>query len=155
MSKKKFKDTKVGTFLKLKAPNILAKVGDLLPDKGVIGIIKNLITKENPAVLSEFNSLQAGFEKEMEMLSIEYEKTISDRWSSDMASDSWLSKNARPMTLIFLLIVISVFATLDSIDNLAFQVSTTYIDLFKTLLVTVVVAYFGSRGMEKYKKIST
>jgi hypothetical protein len=77
---------------------------------------------------------------------------ISKRWNSDMTSDSWLSKNTRPMTLIFLTVSMVCLILLDSF-NITFEVDTAWVDLLKSLLITVYVAYFGSRGVEKFKSI--
>ena len=78
---------------------------------------------------------------------------VSKRWMSDMSSDSWLSKNTRPIALIFLTISMVIFMLMDSFDW-GFEVQSMWVDLLKSLLVTVYVAYFGSRGVEKYKTIS-
>ena len=144
---KKFKDTKVGSFL-IGDKGILKHLGDIVPDKGFLGVLKNLITKDN--TLSPFEK-----EKALELLKmdiIEMEQ-ISERWSSDMTSDSWLSKNTRPLTLLYLTFMTTLFVVLDSIDS-PFKVGSEWVELLKTLLVTVYVAYFGSRGFEKYKKIT-
>jgi len=77
---------------------------------------------------------------------------ISKRWDSDMKSDSWLSKNTRPLTLVFLTASMVFLIILDSL-NIDFGVKTEWIDLLKSLLITVYVAYFGSRGVEKFKAI--
>jgi hypothetical protein len=88
--KKKFRDTGLGKFLKQKAPKILDSVGDLLPDKGVLGIVKNLIAKDD--ILNPVD-------KETALALLEYDlvelQEVTKRWSSDMSSDSWLSKNVR------------------------------------------------------------
>ena len=78
---------------------------------------------------------------------------VSKRWEADMKSDSYLSKNTRPMTLIFLTVSLIVFIFLDGFD-MEWTVDTGWIDLLKSLLITVYVAYFGSRGAEKFKSIS-
>jgi hypothetical protein len=78
---------------------------------------------------------------------------VSKRWSSDMSSDSWLSKNTRPLTLIFLTISLVILIILES-ANMQFDVDNSWVDLLKSLLITVYVAYFGSRGAEKFKSIS-
>jgi hypothetical protein len=70
-----------------------------------------------------------------------------------MVSDSWLSKNTRPLTLIFLTVSMVLFVLLDSMID-SFIVETQWIELLKSLLITVYVAYFGSRGVEKFKTIS-
>ena len=69
-----------------------------------------------------------------------------------MKSDSWLSKNTRPLTLVFLTVSTVFLVLLDSLD-IEFGVSSEWIDLLKSLLITVYVAYFGSRGVEKFKAI--
>ena len=77
---------------------------------------------------------------------------VTKRWTSDMASDSWLSKNTRPLALIFLTVSMIFLILLDSL-NIDFGVSTEWIDLLKSLLITVYVSYFGSRGVEKFTSI--
>jgi len=77
---------------------------------------------------------------------------VSKRWTADMKSDSWLSKNTRPMTLIFLTISMVSLILLDSFE-IQFAVDGGWVDLLKSLLVTVYVAYFGSRGAEKFQSI--
>jgi len=82
------------------------------------------------------------------------EDQITKRWESDMTSDSWLSKNTRPMALIFLSFMTIAFIWVDSHQEISFTVEQEWIELLKQLLTTVYVAYFGSRGFEKYKSIS-
>ena len=146
--KKKFKDTKLGKFLSKAAPTVLDVAGDLLPDKGVLGIVKNLISKD-PDISPEDKEVAL---KLLEQDMVEMQE-VSKRWMSDMSSDSWLSKNTRPMALIFLTISMVIFMLMDSFDW-GFEVEVMWVDLLKSLLVTVYVAYFGSRGVEKYKTIS-
>lgn len=78
---------------------------------------------------------------------------ISKRWDSDMRSDSYLSKNVRPLSLIFLTVTTVILIYVDSFDA-GFEVATEWIDLLKSLLLGVYVAYFGSRGVEKFRAIS-
>ena len=148
MSNKKFKDTKVGKFLKEKAPGILDQVGDVLPDKGVLGIIKNLIDKDEKMLPQDKETAMALLNQE----TIEMQE-VTKRWTSDMNSDSWLSKNTRPLALIFLTIATTLMIIVDS-TGLNFEVKHSWVTLLETLLVTVYVAYFGSRGAEKFKSIS-
>jgi|TARA_R100001440_G_C2448385_1_gene107664 hypothetical protein len=150
MPKKQFKDTKVGQFLSKAAPGILGTVGDVLPDQGLLGIVKNLIQKEDPVVLPPENKEKALKLLEQDMVEMQ---EISKRWDSDMKSDSWLSKNTRPMTLIFLTVSMIFLIILDSFE-IDFSVDSGWVDLLKSLLITVYVAYFGSRGAEKFKSIS-
>ena len=76
---------------------------------------------------------------------------VSSRWASDMKSDSWLSKNTRPLTLIYLTIAMSLFVILDS--TVLLEIKDGWVSLLEALLITVYVAYFGSRGAEKITKI--
>jgi len=148
--KKKFKETKVGKFLSNTAPGILGVVGDVIPDAGVLGLVKNLIQKEDPAVLPPADKETAL--KLLEQDTVEMQE-ISKRWAADMQSDSWLSKNTRPLTLIFLTVSMVLLVLLDSFE-IQFDVDSGWVDLLKSLLITVYVAYFGSRGAEKFKSIS-
>ena len=83
--KKKFKDTKVGKFLSKAAPGILGTVGDVLPDSGVLGVVKNLISKDEALPPEDKEKAM----KLLEMDIIEMQE-VSKRWASDMQSDSWL-----------------------------------------------------------------
>ena len=143
--KKKFNETKIGAFLSSKAPKILNALGDVLPNQGTLGLVKNLISSDNKI---------KAVDKEQAMKLIEQDiaeiKEVSSRWRSDMKSDSWLSKNTRPLALIFL----TASAVLMMSLHLQFNVDEEWISLLKTLLVTVYVAYFGSRGAEKITKIN-
>ena len=145
---KKFKDTKVGIFLKQKAPAILDGIGNILPDQGGFGLVKNLITSDD-------NIEQEDKDKDTKLLELDIQemKDVSSRWRSDMKSDSWLSKNTRPLTLIYLTVASTILMIIDSFHTM-FDVDEAWVSLLKTLLVTVYVAYFGSRGAEKITKIN-
>ena len=147
MEKKKFSETKVGSFLSEKAPKVLEAIGSVLPDQGTLGIVKNIITSDDDI---------EPHDKEMALKLLEQDivelKEISSRWRADMKSDSWLSKNTRPLTLAFLTLS-SVFIMFVDSFHMQFDVDTAWVDLLKTLLVTVYVAYFGSRGAEKITNI--
>ena len=147
--KKKFSQTKVGQFLSEKVPSILGVVGDVLPNAGVLGIVKGLIEKEPDIVLPPEDKEKAMKLLELDMVEMQ---EVSKRWESDMKSDSWLSKNTRPLSLIFLTISMVLLILLDSFEW-SFGVSEGWVDLLQTLLVTVYVAYFGSRGAEKFQSI--
>jgi|TARA_R100000935_G_scaffold55059_1_gene84653 hypothetical protein len=151
MSKKKFKDTKVGQFLNKIAPSILGTVSGIIPSAGVLGLVKSLIHKESDIVISPQDKETALLLLEQDMIEL---KEVSKRWESDMKSDSWLSKNTRPMSLIFLTAMTIAFIWVDSHEHLSFTVEQEWISLLKTLTTTVYVAYFGSRGAEKFKSIS-
>ena len=145
--KKKLKDTAVGKFLLGAGSGILGGLGDILPDNGVMGVVKNLI-KKDPALPPEDK------EKALALLhqdTVEMQE-VSKRWAADMQSDSWLSKNTRPLTLVFLTISMVLLIFIDS-TGIDFDVDSGWVDLLKSLLITVYVAYFGSRGAEKFKTI--
>ncbi len=148
MSKKKFKDTKVGRFLSSVGSTLGDGMGDVLPDNGVLGIFKRLIAKDNTLTPQDKETAL----KLLEIDSMEIQE-VSKRWDSDMQSDSWLSKNVRPITLIYLTLATTIYIVLDSLD-ISFKIDEAWIELLKTLLVTIYVAYFGSRGFEKFKKIN-
>ena len=144
--KKKFKETKVGAFLTEKAPKLVSKLGEFLPDEGGLGIVKNIITNDKTIKAAD---------KEMALKLLDQDiaemNNISERWASDMKSDSWLSKNTRPMTLIYLTLAMTIFIVLDS--TVLLEIKTGWVSLLEALLITVYVAYFGSRGAEKITKI--
>ena len=148
MSKNKFKDTKVGRFLASVGSTLGDGMGDVLPDNGVLGIFKRLIAKDNKLTPQDKETAL----KLLEIDSMEIQE-VSKRWDSDMASDSWLSKNVRPITLIYLTLATTIYIVLDSLE-ISFKIDEAWIELLKTLLVTIYVAYFGSRGFEKFKKIN-
>tara|TARA_R100000406_G_C2999434_1_gene94174 strand:- start:10 stop:402 length:393 start_codon:yes stop_codon:yes gene_type:complete len=115
--------------------------------KNVGGVIDNLHTSKEEKLAAEqkIKELVANYE-------IEMEKNITDRWKADMNSDSWLSKNIRPLVLAFLVIctVLMIFIDAGSIN---FVVEEKWTDLLQLVLITVIGAYFGGRTMEKRKKI--
>tara|TARA_R100000655_G_scaffold6472_1_gene18475 strand:- start:159 stop:533 length:375 start_codon:yes stop_codon:yes gene_type:complete len=82
---------------------------------------------------------------------VEMERNISDRWKADMNSDSWLSKNVRPMVLIFLIVCTMLLIFVDA-GFLSFTVEDKWTDLLQLTLITVIGAYFGGRSVEKFKK---
>ena len=148
MSKKKFKETKVGAFLTNAGSSIVDVVGDVLPDNGVLGVVKGLLDKDDTLTPQDKETAL----KLLEMDAQEIQE-VSKRWTSDMQSDSWLSKNVRPITLIYLTLATTIYIVLDSLQ-IDFKIDEAWIELLKTLLVTIYVAYFGSRGFEKFKKIT-
>lgn len=81
------------------------------------------------------------------------DNNVSDRWKSDMTSDNKLSKNTRPIIVLSLLAFLFIIIITDSAVKEGFEVKKEYVDLMSTLLMTVMVAYFGSRGIEKYKAL--
>tara|TARA_R110002074_G_scaffold161515_1_gene319684 strand:+ start:4506 stop:4898 length:393 start_codon:yes stop_codon:yes gene_type:complete len=114
--------------------------------KSVGGVIDNLHTSKEEKLAAELKVKEIIAKYEVDM-----EKQISSRWDADMKSDSWLSKNVRPMTLIFLVISTVVLIFIDA-GVIEFQVEGSWIDLLQLTLLTVIGAYFGGRSWEKVKK---
>jgi len=110
------------------------------------GVLDNLTTtkEEKLEAKQKLKELVANYETKME-------QEISSRWEADMKSDSWLSKNVRPMVLIFLVIstVLLIFIDAGAIN---FTVEAKWTDLLQLVLITVIGAYFGGRSLEKTKK---
>jgi hypothetical protein len=143
--KKPIKDTAIGQWIGNNMPGILETVGDVLPDKGVLGILKRLIDKDTD--LTPEQKLE--FERLYQQERMNMEDNISERWGHDMSSDSWLSKNVRPLTLISLLVYTFTAMILDSIPSIDFSIKEYWVELLGGLLTTVVIAYFGARTYEK------
>ena len=114
--------------------------------KGVGGVIDNLTTSKEEKLEAERKIKELISNHEVEM-----EKQITERWSMDMNSDSWLSKNIRPMTLIFLVVSTVLIIFIDA-GVISFEVKDTWVDLLQLVLITVIGAYFGGRSLEKVKK---
>jgi len=142
--KKKIKDTKLGAWLADKAPSILGVVGDLLPDSGALGIVKNLIDKD-PAV-------DSGEAQKVIDAEVMFQENVSTRWAADMGSDVKLAKLIRPLTLIALMSMFMLTMVFDSVDTLAFNVKDSYVSLLEILMLTAFGAYFAGRTIEKVKK---
>ena len=114
--------------------------------KSVGGVIDNLHTSKEAKLEAEkqIKDMIMGYEAEMQ-------KQVTNRWNVDMNSDSWLSKNIRPLVLIFL-VVSTVLMILIDAGVIAFEVKDTWVDLLQLVLITVIGAYFGGRSLEKVKK---
>jgi hypothetical protein len=132
--KRKFKDTKVGKFLINKVPSILGIVGDVLPDAGVLGMVKSLIEKESPEVLPKEDKETALKLLELDIIEMQ---EVTKRWEADSRS-GWLTANVRPLTLIFFSVSYVVGWYLD------YQ-----LEAISGVLSLIIGAYFGSRGIEK------
>ena len=114
--------------------------------KGVGGVIDNLHTSKEEKLEAErkVKDLMANYE-------IEMEKNITERWKMDMQSDSWLSKNIRPLVLVFLVVSTVLMIFIDA-GTINFVVEDKWTDLLQLVLITVIGAYFGGRSLEKVKK---
>ena len=141
---KKFKDTKVGKFLSSNGSSIVDTLGSVLPDAGVLGIVKNLIEKQPMPVADKEKAL-----KLLELDMVEMQE-VTKRWVSD-SSGNWLTKSVRPLTLIFLTLSMVILILLDSLE-IGFNVANEWINLLQSLMMTTFLAYFGGRSYEKTRK---
>tara|TARA_B110000093_G_scaffold121197_1_gene129894 strand:- start:426 stop:830 length:405 start_codon:yes stop_codon:yes gene_type:complete len=113
--------------------------------EGIGGVLDELITSKDEKLEAERRIKELIAKHEVEM-----EKEISSRWSADMASDSWLAKNVRPLVLIFLVVSTVLLVFIDA-GVIAFEVKASWVDLLQLVLITVIGAYFGGRSLEKVK----
>jgi hypothetical protein len=143
MSEKKLKDTKVGQWLREKAPSVLDVVGDVLPDRGVLGVVKNLVDKD-PTLDSE--SFKAVMDAEMRA-----QDNVTERWKADAQGDVKLAKLIRPSVMIVLLTFFMIITIWDGVDP-QFMPPESYINLLEILMLTVFGAYFAGRTIEKVRK---
>ena len=114
--------------------------------KGVGGVIDNLHTSKEEKLAAEQKVKELIANHEVEM-----EKNITERWKMDMQSDSWLSKNIRPLVLVFLVVSTVLMIFIDA-GTISFVVEDKWTDLLQLVLITVIGAYFGGRSLEKVKK---
>ena len=137
--------TRVGDFLR--SINF-SKAADVVMDivggnfKGALETIKG--SDELTPAQIEFALKELEFDKQ-EM------QEVTKRWESDMLSDSWLSKNIRPLTLAFLTATLFIYIILDSALD-GFKIDNAWIDLLSSLLLLVYGGYFGARTVEKVVK---
>ena len=110
------------------------------------GVIDNLVTTDEEKLEAKRKLKEMIMNHEAKM-----EQNITDRWSADMNSDSWLSKNVRPLVLIFLIVCTMLLIFIDA-GALSFKVEDKWTDLLQLVLITVIGAYFGGRSVEKFKK---
>ena len=126
--------------------SILGKIfssagSDLIESVG--GVIDNLVTTKDEKLAAKTKLKQIVLDHETKM-----EQNITDRWSADMNSDSWLSKNVRPMVLVFLIVCTMLLIFIDA-GAVKFVVEDKWTDLLQLVLITVIGAYFGGRSLEK------
>ena len=148
MSKKKFKDTTVGQLLFGAASVINPTLGNVL--KGVT----------SPAdAISAIGKSDASNDDKIKLQQLIYEQqnkeieAITSRWQADAASDSWLSKNVRPLFLVWCIVIFSLAGILDSVESIPFNIGVTWNDTFEKVMMAVVLAYFGGRSGEKVTSI--
>jgi len=146
--KKKFKDTTVGKLLFGAASVINPTLGSVLqgvtnPKEAIAEIGKAKISTDDKIKLQQLIYEQQN--KEME--------SITSRWQADAASDSWLSKNVRPLVLVWCIVVFSFAGIFDSIESIPFHINEVWNDTFEKVMMACVLAYFGGRTAEKSTSI--
>jgi hypothetical protein len=117
------------------------------------GVIKNIGNVIDKLTTTKEEKLEAQrlIQEILEKADSDAQEQVTERWKADMASDSFLSKNIRPLVLIFLTIVFTILAFFDG--NIGgFSVAEQYIPIFQSLLITVYGAYFVGRTWEKGKR---
>ncbi len=144
MSKKQFKDTTVGQLLFGAASVINPTLGNVLqgvtsPKEAIAEITKSDVSLDDKIKLQQLIYEQQN--KEIE--------AITSRWEADSMSDSWLSKNVRPLVLVWCIVVFSFAGILDSVETIPFNIHETWNDTFEKVMMAVVLAYFGGRSSEK------
>ena len=114
--------------------------------KSVGGVIDDLHTSKEEKLEAEkqIKDMIMGYDAEMQ-------KQVTERWKLDMNSDSWLSKNIRPLVLVFLVVTTVLLIFIDA-GVINFKVEDKWTDLLQLVLITVIGAYFGGRSLEKVKK---
>ena len=142
--KKKFKDTTVGKLLLGAAGMINPALGSVLegvvsPKEAIAEITKADVSNEDKIKLQQLIYEQQN--KEIE--------AITSRWQADSISDSWLSKNVRPLVLVWCICIFSLAGILDSVESIPFNIGVTWNDTFEKVMMAVVLAYFGGRTTEK------
>ena len=148
MAKKKFKDTTVGQLLFGAASVINPTLGNILqgvtsPKDAIAAITKSDVSLDDKIKLQQLIYEQQN--KEIE--------SITSRWEADSMSDSWLSKNVRPLVLVWCIVIFSLAGILDSIESLPFHINELWNDTFEKIMMSVVLAYFGGRTTEKATSI--
>ena len=148
MSKKKFKDTTVGQLLFGAASVINPTLGNVLqgvtsPKEAIAEIAKSDVSLDDKIKLQQLIYEQQN--KEIE--------AITSRWNADSMSDSWLSKNVRPLVLVWCIVVFSFAGILDSVETIPFHINELWNDTFEKVMMAVVLAYFGGRTTEKASNI--
>ena len=146
--KKKFAQTTVGKLLFGAASLVNPTLGNLIsgastPAEAIAAIGKSDVSNDDKIKLQQLIFEQQN--KEME--------AVTSRWQADSISDSWLSKNVRPLVLVWCIVIFSLAGILDSVESIPFHIGATWNDTFEKVMMAVVLAYFGGRSSEKVTSI--
>lgn len=148
-----FKDRKIVQWAKENAPELIGNSLEFIGDVTGIEVVERLGEKISGS--KELTPEQKA--EAMEILKLEYaqeaeiEKQITERWKADMDSDSWLSKNVRPIVVLSAMLMLYVFITLDSV-KIEFEIKESWISLYEVVLLTSIGGYFTARTWEKVKR---
>jgi len=145
--KKRFKETALGKWVTEKLPDVADDVGDFLPDRGVLGLVKRVVDTNPKLTAAE----KLEFEKLLMQQEISAQEQVTRRWEADSKSDVKLAKYIRPVTLIVLTVFFMVVMVWDGLDQ-RFMPPENYIALLEILMLTVFGAYFAGRTVEKVRK---
>lgn len=143
----KIEKTKIGKFLQDKLPDVAAKFTGVLPDQGVLGILKRVVDGSPELTAAE----KLEFEKLAMEQEISAQEQVTRRWEADAKSDIKLAKYIRPVTLIVLTVFFMSLTVWDGMD-VSFMPPENYINLLEVLMLTVFGAYFAGRTIEKVKR---
>jgi hypothetical protein len=149
MSKKKFKETTVGKLLLGAASIVSPQLAQVLtgvtsPQEALAQITKSDIAPEDKIKLQQMMYDQQN--KEME--------AVTARWNADLSPNgSWLTRNVRPMVLIWCIVIFSFAGILDSVEDIPFQINSLWNDTFEKVMMAVILSYFGGRSYEKGRSI--
>ena len=157
------KNTKFKAFIekaKEKVGNLVPELGEALIKLGTgnyigaiidvgQGLTKTFSKSTDKESTLEISELLDEFEENRDLYLLEMDE-ITKRWESDNTQSSWLPKNIRPLTLAFLVVSTMIMCILES-SSFGFVVKDSWVDLWQLILLSVIAAYFGSRGLEKIK----
>ena len=123
-----------------------SSVGTVVKEVG--SAIDSLVTsdEERLQLKNALMKIEVEASNKKDELNLQYDKEVSARHQADMNSDSWLSKNIRPMTLIFILVMYSLLSISSGFD---FQVTESYVELLGQWGMLIMSFYFGGRTVEK------
>lgn len=144
---KQFRDTKVGKWVAEKLPDVADTLGGVLPDQGVLGIVKRVVSGSPDLTAEE----KMEFERLASEQEINAQEQVTRRWEADAKGDVKLAKYIRPVILITLTLFFMIVMIWDGLDQ-TFMPPENYINLLEILMLTVFGAYFAGRTIEKVRK---
>ena len=115
----------------------------------LVNSVGNAIDKMHTSA-EEKELVKAEIQKQIQEHENKIQQEVTKRWEADMQSDNWLAKSVRPISLLFLLFVLTVFTLVD-FSYVELEIKDSYIDLWQMLSITAFGAYFGGRSYEKVK----